>query len=397
MPDTDMAQGAERFTGTWWLPSEPNRRRGGVLIVHADGQIRLELDGALSSRPRRSHADERVEYELVRGRVGIRDFTLHNCSVIDWLHQGTVQTRQTLLVETAFDGLQASNASDLAFDAGYVEIDLLHEWARWSKAAGRPVWKPYKNDPPGRRRFIFDPVPELTMVTNGLKVVLHSGISERVRTGHVEMSTQQRFYVELTQPLAFKDWHPLILGPLQNFVSFLSDQAAWITKLTVWHSARLVGPRGRRYPARVTVYGYRARRDKEPADNLTPSSFLLNLDDVAGIFERILSNWLRLSRDFKDALTLFFGPRYADHMYVELSFLVLAQALEVLHRTKYPTANMIPSDEYEKTRKALMKATPKAHKNLISARLKRGNDPFYKTRIVDLVNYAGPAVSKLVG
>ena len=92
MPDTDMTQGAERFTGIWWLPSEPNRRPGGVLIVHADGHMRLELDGALSSRPRRSHAHEQIDYELVRGRVGIRDFTLHKCSEIGKLDQGTMQT-----------------------------------------------------------------------------------------------------------------------------------------------------------------------------------------------------------------------------------------------------------------------------------------------------------------
>jgi len=211
------------------------------------------------------------------------------------------------------------------------------------------------------------------------------------------MNTQHTFHIELSQPLRFEEWYVLVLRPLQNFVSLVSDQAAWVNKVWVSHSARRVGPRGRRYPARVTVYGYWARKDKEPARDLTPSDFLLGFDDVARAFDRVLSNWLRVSRDFRDALTLFFGPRYADHMYLEPSFLMLVQALEVFHRTKHPAATMIPSDEYRKLRDALIKATPKQYKNLISARLNRGNDVFFKTRIVELANYAGPAVTNLVG
>lgn len=392
-----MAQGAQHFTGTWWLPSEPNRRRGGVLIVLADGQIRLELDGALSTEPRRSHADERIEYELVRGRVGVRDFTLHNCIETSSQTQDGVQTRQVLFAQTAFDGLRASSVNDLTFDAGVIEIDLLHEWAKWSKAARGPRWERYNNDPPRRERVVYDPVPDFSMAAQDLRIDLVSGISVGGPVGHMNMNTWQIFRVELAQPLPFEKWHALILRPLQNFVSFVSDQDAWINKVELSHSAHLARPRDRRYPAHVTAYGYWAKWNREPPRNLTPSHFLLNLDDVVTVFDRVLSNWLRLSHDFNDALTLFFGPRYADHMYGELAFLMLAQALEVFHRTKYPSATMIPSDEYEQTRKALIKATPKGHKNLISARLNRGNDPFYKTRIMDLIDYAGPAVSKLVG
>jgi hypothetical protein len=235
------------------------------------------------------------------------------------------------------------------------------------------------------------------MVAHDIKIHLVSGISEGVQVGHVKMDTWQVFHVELAQPLPFEEWRDIILRPLQNFTSFVSDQAAWINKVQVSHSARLFGPRGRRYPARVTVHGYWAKTDKEPPRKLTPSHFLAGFDDVAKVFERVLSNWLRLSRDFGDALNLFFGPRYADHMYPELSFLVIAQALEVFHRTKDPDATIIPLNDYRKLRKALIKATPKQYKSLISARLSHGNDPFFKTRIVELVNYASPAVDKLVG
>jgi hypothetical protein len=397
VPDTDMAQGAERFTGRWWLPSHPRRTKWGVLIVQADGQLHLELDGALSTQPRRSHADEQSEYELIRGRVGIRDFTLYKCSDMGISYQGITPIRQTLHVQIAVDGLRVSSVDDLAFDAANIEIDLLHEWARWSKAAGNPVSKPYKNDPPGRERFVYDPVPKLSMVAHDITIDLISGIFIGGPVGHLKMDTSQIFYVKLAQPLALEDWHDLILRPLQNFVSFVSDQAAWINKVKVSHSARLIGRREGRYPAPVTIYGYWAKEDKERADNLTPSSFVVNLDDVVPVFERVLSNWLRLSRHFKDALTLFFGPRYANRMYVELSFLMLAQALEVFHRTKYPTATMIPPDEYERIRKSLITKTPKARRGLISTRLDHGNDRFFKNRILDLVAYAGPAVTKLVG
>ena len=397
MPDIHGAQGAERFTGTWWLPSEPRRRRGGVLIAQDDGQIRLELDGALSAQPRRSHVDEQVDYELVRGRVGIGDFTLYKCSDMGMSYQGITPTRQTLHVQIAIDGLRASSVNDLAFDAANIEIDLLHEWARRSKAAGNPVWKSYKNDPHGRQRFVYDPVPKLSMTAHDIQIDLIPGITVGGPVGHLNMDTWHIFHVDLAQPLPLEDWHDLILRPLQNFVSFVSDQAAWINKVRVSHSARLVGPPSQRYPAPATVYGYWAKKDKERADNLTPSSFLVNFDDVVRVFERVLSNWLRLSRSFKDALTLFFGPRYAERMYLELSFLMLAQALEVFHRTKYPTGTMIPPDEYEEIRKSLIKNTPRAHKDLISARLTRGNDPFYKTRIMELIRDARPAVSKLVG
>jgi ApeA N-terminal domain 1 len=307
VPDTHMAQGAERFTGTWWLPSEPNRRPGGVLIVHADGQVRLELDGALSTPPRRSHADEQVEYELIVGRVGVRPFTLHKCIQTEYLLEGNRHARQTLLVETVFDGLRAANADDLTFDAGSIEIDVLHEWAKWSGASGRIVSKTYRNDPPGRTRLVYDSPLAPTTVDNSLKLVLVPGIAVPQRVGHVEMNTWHRFDVELSEPLPFEKWYTLVLRPLQNFVSFVSDQAAWLNEVTVSRSARGVAPRRRRYPASVTVYGHWRRKDKEPAANLTPSDFLLSFDEAARAFDKVVPNWMRLSRDFRDALNLFFG------------------------------------------------------------------------------------------
>src|SRR6266536_5706316 len=116
---------------------------------------------------------------------------------------------------------------------------------------------------------------------------------------------------------------------------------------------------------------------------------------LPGPLVRCYPNWMRLSRDFRDALNLFFGPRYADGMYLEVSFLLVAQALEVFHRTKYPAATVILSDEYANIRTALIKATPKQHRNLVSARLNHGNDPFFKTRIVEVVHYSGPSVTSL--
>ncbi len=266
MPDTHMAQGAERFTGTWWLPSEPNRRPGGVLIVHADGQVRLELDGALSTPPRRSHADEQVEYEIIVGRVGVRQFTLYKSIQIEYLSEGNRHARQTLLVETVFDGLRAANADDLRFDAGGIEIEVLHEWAKYSRSSGRIVSKKYKNDPPGRTRLVYDSPPALTAIDNGLKLVLVPGIAVPQRVGHAEMNTWHMFGVELPQPLPFEEWHTLVLRPLQTSSLLSAIKQRGLMRLPFRIPPVASAPMGEDIPlaSRCTATGEERTRSRQP-------------------------------------------------------------------------------------------------------------------------------------
>src|SRR6266542_1939323 len=84
-------------------------------------------------------------------------------------------------------------------------------------------------------------------------------------------------------------------------------------------------------------------------------------------------------------------------LYLESSFLMMAQGLEVFHRTKYSTATMIPQDEYTGLYEKLLAETPKRRRWLIEPRLKRGNEPFFKRRLVDLIEFAGDGFTDLAG
>ena len=68
----NAAKPEERLTGTWRLPTQPNLRRAGVLVLSGAEEARLEIDRALPMAPRRSHADTPETYEIVAVHQGWR-------------------------------------------------------------------------------------------------------------------------------------------------------------------------------------------------------------------------------------------------------------------------------------------------------------------------------------
>src|SRR6266540_659966 len=130
-------------------------------------------------------------------------------------------------------------------------------------------------------------------------------------------------------PIPFNDWHTRILRPLQNFASLVSDQGARITGLVLLNSSRREGPRERRQPVPIRVRSHFIQHVEDERRHLVPRDFLVGLDEIAGRFQDVMHEWFRVSEDFRDACNLIFAPRYADNLYLESSFLMMAQGLEV--------------------------------------------------------------------
>src|SRR6266704_85582 len=395
----NAAKPEERLTGTWRLPTQPNLRRAGVLVLSGAEEARLEIDRALPMAPRRSHADTPETYEIVLGRAGSRLFTLYRCMVESEESVGRRETRQVLSIDTAFEGARIASADDLTFDAAAIGIEPLHDWAKWSTTSGRIIRRSDVED--GRlvrTHLTYEPQAELRAATDQGEIVLAEGLSIPRQRGRAELNTSHTFRMQLSSPLPFESWHTAVLRPLQNFVSLVTDQAARITWVTMSHSAHLTGPRGRRYPAPIKVRSHFLQQIGGQPRRLVSTDFLIGFDEMANRFEPVMREWFRISRDYRDACTLMFAPRYAGNLYLESSFLMIAQALEVFHRTKYATATIMPPNEYEALRGKLLAATPKEHRSLIASRLSlsHGNAPFFKDRLLDLIELAGESVTNLV-
>jgi ApeA N-terminal domain 1 len=389
-----------RHVGTWWLPTRPNRRIPGTLAISRDGRSQLELDGALaaSSYELETNKARSRDYDIVLGRVGHEPWTLYDCLTVSWESTGERLTRQVLSVGTAFEGLRASRPDDLDFDTAALGLDLLGPWASWSEGSGRIIPQLSRGPDPARRAGVeYRPGSVLKAATNEWTIELREHLRSSNRPARSELEIAYAFHVDLTQPLHFEQWHTRYLRPLQNFVSLATNQGARITNLTLAHSERRTGPRGRRYPIRVKMHsGFIRQVEASRQRALTRSRCLLQLDDIATRFQGIMTKWMRASHVFKDACELFFAPRYAESMYLEPRFLMMAQSLEVFHRSKYPDATIFPPEEYESVRKELVRATDKRYRDVIAIRLNRGNDPFLTHRLQKLAEDAGPGFTNLV-
>jgi len=337
-------------------------------------------------------------YEIVLGKADGRIFTLYQCMTESATVADDREAHHVLSFDAAFEGARLASSSDLTFDRAVIQIDPLHDWAKWSTASGRIS---RNNDIEDGRivqiNVTYQPRDELRATTDQWEILLSERYSISQQMGRVELNTDHSLHVRLASPIPLNDWHTRILRPLQNFASLVSDQGARITGLVLLNSSRREGPRERRQPVPIRVRSHFIQHVEDERRHLVPRDFLVGLDEIAGRFQDVMHEWFRVSEDFRDACNLIFAPRYADNLYLESSFLMMAQGLEVFHRTKYSTATMIPQDEYTGLYEKLLAETPKRRRWLIEPRLKRGNEPFFKRRLVDLIEFAGDGFTDLAG
>jgi hypothetical protein len=192
--------------------------------------------------------------------------------------------------------------------------------------------------------------------------------------------------------MSFQDLCGRFVGPLLDLMTLALQRGATVNYCDVSG------------PGTTVTIGARTRRERVAAywnlvgnpgtDDDRPSKPVLVLPSAPDQFQRFMSEWF----DHQSRLALPIGLRLADLVagmtFAPTRFLLVAQALEALHRRLYPDER---NDLGIRARDAALAAVDEEGRAELATQLMHVHEPSFRRRVKQLRDEAEPEVSEIVG
>lgn len=170
---------------------------------------------------------------------------------------------------------------------------------------------------------------------------------------------------------------------LQNMLTFLIGHPVQLTKLT---GTSLAATRklasGKEIPEQLELY-FPALRSPLTERRLVPDDLLLSFGAIESRFSQIVNLWLDKAEVLAPVYDLFFGTLYAPDMYMQVRFLLLAQALETYHRRAVGGMDL-EEPEHQKRLETILSKTPDEHRSWLQEKLAFSNERSLRRRVKEL-------------
>lgn len=333
------------FKGHWWLPIEPDRVIAGLLKYDEKGRIDLELFDAFGQL-----GSDDEYYEVIHGYVedGM-PVTLFECRVastkLSFPSYGYMTRRQKISPRIFILGFQFSTLGDLQFQSISVKLSNLGDWV--DSRSIDTTW--------------LHPENEYTIQLNNyeLSAKFDDKVFEIFQTTTptlgrqpIKFTQHSHLRIEWTSPIPF-DGFRNVLKNAQNFISFGVGEPVYLLEVVA---------KTNRSELPIGIIWRRLSSGK-PFKNFPTERMLFSLEDIEPYFEKYLRDWLNKTEKLQTVYDLYFSIVYGASDYIDVQFLLLAQALESYHR-KAHGGNYMSQDDYEPIRKTLNKDVDKALKGL---------------------------------
>lgn len=321
---------------TWWLPDDPDRRVTGNLTFDDEG-VRLVTDGAL--RPVVLPPGESIRLDspkwtvmpVVHGRT--RDFenvSLLGVSGANLSFPGD-EVQESYLVSVALLG---GHATHDAFTEARVELDWLDAWLDPPSL----IEEPAEGAEPGL--FVINrsgsELANVTVDGDMFRLVTRAVGSNTHNS--VRWERRSEFVVVPATPLDCKGLLALV-RPFQDLLTLAVGRPTRLTSLHL-HAAD-AEPNGRLLDARLSL--------SQAPPKATPSvgelrsytaPTLMRGNEEALPLNDMLSAWYPIWNLARDAVVHLNAPHYAPFIYSEHRFNSAFQAVESLHKQRFPTQEL---------------------------------------------------------
>ncbi|PZO18506.1 MAG: hypothetical protein DCE87_02045 [Betaproteobacteria bacterium] len=170
---------------------------------------------------------------------------------------------------------------------------------------------------------------------------------------------------------------------LSDLASFASDQTIPIHSITGFRKdlTEELGEKIKRKP--IDIYMNLKRSQEVDHTRLSRPFVLFDFEAISERFAETVQTWFDSYEKFNSAFNLYFATKTPRQLYLENRYLMLAQAVETLHR-KMSTDVAYGVDEYAELSAALMDGVPSKFHGWVEARLKYGNELSLRQRLKKL-------------
>lgn len=370
-------------SGYFWLPSAPDNKIPGTLIITDGGNIELEVIGLFNDMMDELNGNnklERIVGEIEKyGLITLDDCHYKNktISLIGPISKSSINVQKVFL-GVAYDDKEIN-----LFNSFQFSVDGLDEWLGLN---GIKVEYLLVNDCFSSASITYTPPKEISFnLNNGMKLLTVTHSTVPTGSSKTEAKITQKMYFKLVSEQ--EQTLNIFIATAYKIITFLCfaiDKTVCIEDVSVTSNAicRKISE-GKHYPISILLY-YKSNPYTEVKPKIDCNQMLFKFDVVKEDLERILNNWLNSYETIDSALSLYFSTKEGAHKYLENQFLSLAQGLETYHR-RTSTEKLMDEVIFEELVEKLVEQCPEEHKKWLSGRLTHGNEINLRKRIKNII------------
>lgn len=366
-------------SGFFWLPTTPEKKIPGVLLITDGGDIELEVVGLFDETAKGITDALNGDAKLDRiaghiesyGLVTLDDCFYRTCNI----PFGGIQ-KSKVCVNRALLGFAYKENQPTLFNQLQFSLTGIDEWVGISGITTN-------SDHKTRSASIAFQQPENISIdlNNGMKLKITFRWTSPGHPHRKEAKITQKIFLNLT---ADTEIH------LDNFVSsvykiatllcFAIDDTVCIEELSAT-SDSLVRSHGsgKDIPIPIQII-YKSLPFSEKEPKADEHRMLFKYSQIKDCATRIINNWISAYETIDPALNLYFSVRTGTHKYLEAKFLALAQGLETLHR-RTSEEKLMDQATYQKLVDEIVSHCPSDNKDWLSGRLMYGNEISLRKRL----------------
>lgn len=370
-------------TGYFWLPSNPEKRIPGTLVIKDGGNIELEVVGlfddsidGLNKAMNGTDSLERIVGHIEKhGLVTLDDCFYKNRNI----SFGGI-SKSTVHVNKAFLGVAYEEKEIISFNHLQFSVEGIDEWVGRS---GIKVEHQFENK---TASITYNPPEEVTLnLDNGMKLQITFAWTLPGFPSQKEAKIAQKTFFKLSsdQDRSLNDFISAAYK-VTTLLGFAIDKTVCIEQVTATSEAiRQDIGNEKTAPVPISIY-YPSLPFNKYKPKIDWHRMLFRFSQIQNDAERIVNNWFDAYEQIDPALNLYFSTKTGAHKYLDGKFLTLAQGLETYHRR---TSNMklMDEDSFKRLTSALIEKCPEEHREWLSGRLLHGNQVSLSRRLKSII------------
>jgi hypothetical protein len=363
--------------GLFWLPGNETIKVSGKCLCAEDGSIELEILGTFSGKPieQDDGTIPRILGVSSKGKFLTLDDCLYRKRNFNFPGLAVAQIH----VNRMYVGAHFSADEEVAFDSISFHSSALDEWIRYS-----PINVEVRGGDNAGVSLDYSPPPSPKWMLKDGDIEFKFAWSAPSPGQFRDAKITQRTFIEWSFPkLKRVDEATSYIFRLSDLASFASDQTIPIHSITGFRKdlTEELGEKIKRKP--IDIYMNLKRSQEVDHTRLSRPFVLFDFEAISERFAETVQTWFDSYEKFNSAFNLYFATKTPRQLYLENRYLMLAQAVETLHR-KMSTDVAYGVDEYAELSAALMDGVPSKFHGWVEARLKYGNELSLRQRLKKL-------------
>jgi len=324
--------------GYWWLPADEGNKLAGTLTV-TKGDVKLELLGNFGYHPLSETETEKVFSLALEERPRIVGISTDGKAITVEGHQVASNTENfpgiptsTYSRDVALIGAHFAEDEEIGFDEIAIRASDLNTWTGISGFTTHVGIEKHEE----KDFLIFSKVDigfeapddiEMPLARGERAFIRFNAPSEGIGPGtdHVSVKQEAALHLRFAKRASLNQVFGRV-GQIRNFLSLAVGRPVAILSVTGYQDDFVREKSETPMPIDLL---WRIPHNPDPPTRIRqPWEMLFTLPGATPDISRVMRNWFAKQARLKPVFNLFFGSRYHPDLYLDVRFLLHAQALE---------------------------------------------------------------------